>query len=141
VVDLTPSGFDTSVAEGAGGGQQAGFGSGPATGSHDHALLWTGSATSVVNLHPSGFTDSRAQGGITAAYMKLQHRPLAKRMRDDLRAASLLEEKSLEENWWSGSPCDDAAENAGCTVAGLRTRCPKNFLTCCTARSLMVGFP
>jgi hypothetical protein len=32
------------------------------TGSQYHALLWTGSADSVVDLHPSGFTDSFAFG-------------------------------------------------------------------------------
>jgi hypothetical protein len=42
-----------------------GNGAGPATGGQFHALLWTGSAASVVDLHtflPPGFTGSEAVG-------------------------------------------------------------------------------
>ena len=49
VIDL-----GVGTANGAGGGEQVG-GAG-------HALLWTGSADSVVDLHPQGFTFSIAQG-------------------------------------------------------------------------------
>jgi len=59
-IDLNPSGFSFSVAEGISGGQQVGFGFGPATGGRDHALLWRGSAASVVDLHPPEFTYSEA---------------------------------------------------------------------------------
>jgi hypothetical protein len=59
VVDLHPSGFDTSYATGVSSGQQVGEGF---TGGQYHALLWTGSAASVVDLHPSGFTSSSACG-------------------------------------------------------------------------------
>jgi hypothetical protein len=51
-IDLHPSGFTRSVAWGVSDGQQVGSGTifrGP-----DHALLWTGSADSVVDLHPAG---------------------------------------------------------------------------------------
>ena len=41
-------------------GQQVGSGALP--GFVNHALFWTGSADSVVDLHPSGFTDSGAVG-------------------------------------------------------------------------------
>ena len=66
-IDLNPSGFTASQANGVGGGQQVGFGRGPATGDEfpDHALLWSGSAASVVDLHaflPPGFTSSQATG-------------------------------------------------------------------------------
>jgi hypothetical protein len=65
VVDLNPSGFTVSEAVGVSGGQQVGEGYGPATGDQTHALLWTGSAASVVDLHtflPPGFTASQALG-------------------------------------------------------------------------------
>jgi hypothetical protein len=64
-IDLNPSGFTYSVATGVSGGQQVGSGYGPATGGQNHALLWAGSADSVVDLHtflPPGFTDSVATG-------------------------------------------------------------------------------
>jgi len=44
------------------GGQQVGYGYGAATGYNTHALLWSGSAASVVALHPAGFTESYARG-------------------------------------------------------------------------------
>src|SRR5437588_10286 len=59
--DLNPSGFFTSEAWGISGGQQTGWGR--TTGSvADHALLWAGTAASVVDLHPSGFDSSVAIG-------------------------------------------------------------------------------
>ena len=58
-IDLTPSGFDAH-ALGTSGGEQVGYGSGPATGFQPHALLWRGSAASVVDLNPSGFDKSEA---------------------------------------------------------------------------------
>ena len=60
VVSLHPDGFDVSVALGASGGEQVGFGI-PAKGG-TRALLWRGSAASVVNLHPDGFDGSAALG-------------------------------------------------------------------------------
>lgn len=36
--------------------------SGPATGNNTHAILWTGTAASAVDLNPSGFTSSQANG-------------------------------------------------------------------------------
>jgi hypothetical protein len=62
VVDLHPSGFIESTAYGVSAGQQVGWGF---TGSRAHALLWTGSADSVVDLHtflPPEFTASTALG-------------------------------------------------------------------------------
>lgn len=64
-MDLNPSGFTTSVASGISGGQQVGYGSGPASGNNTHALLWSGTANSVVNLHSflsSDFSFSVAEG-------------------------------------------------------------------------------
>jgi hypothetical protein len=68
VVDLHPLGGYVvwSVALGVSGGQQVGAGinslAGPGINSWGswHALLWTGSAQSVVDLHPSGFRESSA---------------------------------------------------------------------------------
>jgi hypothetical protein len=59
-VDLGPAGFEVSWATGVSGGQQVGYGRGPATGGNHHALLWTGTAGSVVDLHPAGFAYSQA---------------------------------------------------------------------------------
>jgi|SRR4051812_14685140 hypothetical protein len=56
VVDLHPSGFEQSTATATDGVQQVGDGDG-------HALLWSGSANSVVDLHPlGGYIWSRAHG-------------------------------------------------------------------------------
>jgi hypothetical protein len=55
VIDLNPSGFSDSIALGASGIQQVGYGS-------NHALLWNGSASSFIDLNPSGFNTSRATG-------------------------------------------------------------------------------
>ena len=63
-MDLNPSGFTSSAALGVAGGQHVGGGGGPATGGNGHALLWTGTAASVVDLHaflPSGYTSSVAE--------------------------------------------------------------------------------
>jgi uncharacterized repeat protein (TIGR01451 family) len=61
-IDLTPPGF--AVVNGAGGGEQVGgqgqYNTGGAGGVR--ALLWTGSADSVVDLHPPGFSRSTATG-------------------------------------------------------------------------------
>ncbi len=68
VVDLHPSGFATSTGTSTSGNQQLGwkqvgygFPPGP-PGTGGHALLWSGSAGSVVDLNPSGFIDSIAYG-------------------------------------------------------------------------------
>src|SRR5438105_6755412 len=53
-IDLNPSGFDESHGSGISGGEQVGYGSGPATGGNIHALLWHGSAANAVDLHPIG---------------------------------------------------------------------------------------
>jgi len=51
-VDLNPSGFTSSSANGTNGTQQVGSGYNPASGSR--ALLWSGSANNYVDLSPSG---------------------------------------------------------------------------------------
>lgn len=67
-IDLHPgTNFTHSFATGVNGGQQAGYGWGPATNDDLHALLWTGSAASVVDLNPAGFYVSSinaVRGGI-----------------------------------------------------------------------------
>jgi hypothetical protein len=60
--DLTSSGFTRSDGFGISGSHQVGSGSGSATGNNNHALLWSGTASSVVDLNPSGFTESRSYG-------------------------------------------------------------------------------
>lgn len=69
VVDLHPAGFGDCWVHGVGGGQEVGYGSASVYISkkvgyvaRDHALLWAGSAASVVDLHPAGFTSSAAYG-------------------------------------------------------------------------------
>jgi hypothetical protein len=62
VVDLNPSGFISSYANGTSGGQQVGYGT---TGGNYHALLWSGTAASAVDLQsflPSDYTQSLAEG-------------------------------------------------------------------------------
>src|SRR5262245_56981017 len=65
-VDLTPTGWDPAgfdaLAFGISGGQQVGVGYGPTTTyNHSHALLWSGSAATAVDLNPGGPTgDSEA---------------------------------------------------------------------------------
>ncbi|MEY2430110.1 MAG: hypothetical protein QOJ40_2995, partial [Verrucomicrobiota bacterium] len=44
------------------GSQQVGAGYGSASGGYYHALLWSGTAGSAVDLHPSGFDNSYALG-------------------------------------------------------------------------------
>jgi hypothetical protein len=46
----------------ASGASQVGLGAGPATGGQVHALLWSGSAASAVDLHPAGFNWTEAHG-------------------------------------------------------------------------------
>jgi hypothetical protein len=62
-VDLTPAGFGDSTAAGAAVGQQVGTGFEPGLGGGDHALLWSGTAASVIDLNPAGFDRSQAWGG------------------------------------------------------------------------------
>ena len=67
VVDLHPRGFDSSEALATSGGQQVGWGNPIGTENRPglwqhHAVLWRGSAGSVVDLHPNGFTSSEAHG-------------------------------------------------------------------------------
>jgi hypothetical protein len=68
VVDLNPAGFTRTQANGAAGSYQVGWGLGTAAGNQTHALRWTGTADSVLDLHQylSGlglaFTYSQATG-------------------------------------------------------------------------------
>jgi hypothetical protein len=55
-VDLHPAGFADSAANAVSGTSQVGWGDG------QHALLWHGTAESVVDLHPAGFDISEARG-------------------------------------------------------------------------------
>ena len=69
-IELNPSGFPSSVAHGISGGQQVGE-STPTNLGGQHALLWRGSAASVVDLHPRGFVGSFAMavcGGQQVGY-------------------------------------------------------------------------
>jgi hypothetical protein len=61
VVELTPSDWATQP-NGVAGEFQVGHGAGPTTGFATHALLWHGTAASLVDLNPTGFSDSRAYG-------------------------------------------------------------------------------
>jgi uncharacterized membrane protein len=71
VVDLHPTGFLHSIARAVHGSIQVGEGFiqvGEAPNGHldQHALLWQGSAESVVDLHPAGYMNSRAYGASSA---------------------------------------------------------------------------
>jgi hypothetical protein len=63
-IDLNPSGFVGSEALGVSGGQQVGSGFDGIT---NHALLWAGSAASVVDLHSSEFFESRATASLAVS--------------------------------------------------------------------------
>jgi hypothetical protein len=61
-VDLNPAGFSTTLAMSTNGTQQVGFGS-PSGSNHHHALVWTGTPTSCVDLQqflPPGSIGSMA---------------------------------------------------------------------------------
>src|SRR5437588_12954646 len=60
--DLNPTGFTGSRGYGNSGGREVGEGFGSATGKRNHALLWSGTAGSVVDLNPSRSTNRRAGG-------------------------------------------------------------------------------
>jgi hypothetical protein len=70
VIDLHPRGFDTSQASAVAAGRQVGYGSTSRQfegygSTLVHALLWSGTADSVVDLHtflPAGFRNSLAHG-------------------------------------------------------------------------------
>lgn len=67
VLDLHPEGYQWSGASAASGALQGGYGGNPIPNDPfgrflDHALLWHGTAESVVNLHPAGFVESRLAG-------------------------------------------------------------------------------
>ena len=57
-----PTGFLRSVAQATDGTHQVGVGEKNDADTAGHALLWSGTATSVVDLHPSGFLNSIAVG-------------------------------------------------------------------------------
>jgi hypothetical protein len=59
---LQPTGFTDSSGNSVSGTTQVGYGSGPATSGLSNALLWSGTASSVVDLHPAGFDVSYAVG-------------------------------------------------------------------------------
>src|SRR5947209_3735960 len=58
---LNPTGFSDCFESAISGGQQGGYGFSP-TASHYHALLWSGSVASAVDLHPNGFDNSEVNG-------------------------------------------------------------------------------
>jgi hypothetical protein len=67
MVDLHPAGLDYSYAHGTFDNgdnifSQVGYGAGASTGNNAHALLWSNTAASKVDLHPSGFIESYAFG-------------------------------------------------------------------------------
>jgi uncharacterized membrane protein len=61
VVELTPSDWSAQPNDVA-GEYQVGHGAGPTTGFATHALLWHGTAASLVDLNPTGFSNSYAYG-------------------------------------------------------------------------------
>jgi hypothetical protein len=60
---LNPPGFDyDAYLTGISGSQQVGFASGAAISGFNHAILWSGTAGSAVDLNPPGFNDSEGYG-------------------------------------------------------------------------------
>src|SRR5438045_3144139 len=51
--------FSETLGYGISATQQVGYGNGP---SQTHALLWSGTPASVVDLHPAAYLDSQAYG-------------------------------------------------------------------------------
>src|SRR5207302_5999566 len=64
VTDLTPAGYTGLFGYGIGGGLQVGSGT-PTSSSISHALLWSGTAGSVVDLHPSSYTGGSEAFGVS----------------------------------------------------------------------------
>ena len=68
LVDLHSSKFISTVAYGIYGGKQVGYGYLQSSGAHgtslffNHALLWSGSASTMVDLHPAAYSHSFARG-------------------------------------------------------------------------------
>src|SRR5438105_4895891 len=64
---LHPPGFSASQAVAVSGNSQGGSGNGTGTGSPTHALLWSGTAASVVDLHTPGlpFNSSSEVRGVS----------------------------------------------------------------------------
>ena len=58
---INPAGYTEAFCEGAGGGKQVGFGR-LGVGFNTHALLWTGTSASFVDLNPDGYDGSVAYG-------------------------------------------------------------------------------
>ena len=57
---LHPTGYTHSFAEGVGGDEQVGYAFDSRGGGHARALLWRGTASSVVSLHPAGYVETSA---------------------------------------------------------------------------------
>lgn len=67
-VDLNPAGYTNSGADGTNGSQQVGGGvpTGSPAGEYAHALLWSGTAGSVIDLRPAtGYSTSTIANGIS----------------------------------------------------------------------------
>jgi hypothetical protein len=57
---LHPPGYTHSFAEGVGGDEQVGYAFDARSGGRARALLWRGTASSIVSLHPAGYLESSA---------------------------------------------------------------------------------
>jgi hypothetical protein len=71
-VDLNPQGYDESFAYAISGNSQTGYsqvgyGYGPTTDSHSHALLWSSTAESSIDLNPADFAESYANAVVRTA--------------------------------------------------------------------------
>lgn len=62
-INLHPASFSRSLVRGTNGSQQVGYGQVSSSSNDEHAFLWNGTASSIVDLHPlSGFTRTEAFG-------------------------------------------------------------------------------
>ena len=64
VTDLTPAGYTSNFGNGIASGMQVGSGA-PTASVISHALLWSGTAGSVVDLHPSSYTGGSVANGLS----------------------------------------------------------------------------
>jgi hypothetical protein len=60
VLDLNPSGFQSSQIAAITGSVQVGYGVPSGVGASNHALMWNGSATNFIDLNPANFSVSQA---------------------------------------------------------------------------------
>jgi len=62
VTSISPEDYSETFVTAAAGPSQVGYGSGPSTGGNSHAILWSGTAESLIDLNPDGYDGSVIYG-------------------------------------------------------------------------------